>query len=212
MRRLPYSSGPPKMQWNKASIFYIIIIFFQLSNIFVSKVSSFLGSLSVLLKKFLLMLVPNWKFYEARKIKLLRIIILRHWFTLSDVQEDASFFLVDLPLIWESWIFMKFFQFFCFYKTCWILNLIFYVLGDLCFCNFVISTSIYIYVCYYFLDACKCQAAYTKEKHLLPTSVIEDCTSMMTTLHSLRTSSYALEQEQRTVLRTIARETKYGSK
>lgn len=60
--------------------------------------------------------------------------------------------------------------------------------------------------------ACKCQAACNVERPLLRASVIEDVQSTMGTLQTLRGLSYNIEQEQRGVLRTIARETKYGSK
>lgn len=62
------------------------------------------------------------------------------------------------------------------------------------------------------LRACECQAAYNNDRNLLPPSVIEDVQSAMVTLNSLKNIAYTIDQEQRTVLRTIARETKYGSK
>lgn len=64
----------------------------------------------------------------------------------------------------------------------------------------------------FFAGACECQAAYNNDRHLLPTSVIEDVQSAMVTLNSLKNIAYTIDQEQRAVLRTIARETKYGSK
>lgn len=60
--------------------------------------------------------------------------------------------------------------------------------------------------------ACECQAAYNNDRHLLPTSVIEDVQSVMVTLNAIQNVTYTMEQEQRGVLRAIARETKYGSK
>lgn len=62
------------------------------------------------------------------------------------------------------------------------------------------------------LRACECQAAFPKEMYFLPASVIEDVKSCSVTLSSLRDIIYDLEQEQRSVLRRIARETKYGSR
>jgi hypothetical protein len=63
-----------------------------------------------------------------------------------------------------------------------------------------------------FAGACQCQAAYNNDRHLLSTSVIEDVQSVMKTLNSLQNHVYNIEQEQRSVLRILARETKYGSK
>lgn len=60
--------------------------------------------------------------------------------------------------------------------------------------------------------ACQCQAAYNNDRHILSSSVVEDVQSVLATLTSLQNYSYTIEQEQRSVLRAIARDTKYGSK
>ncbi|KAE9545143.1 hypothetical protein AGLY_000686 [Aphis glycines] len=61
------------------------------------------------------------------------------------------------------------------------------------------------------LKACECKAVYPGDRLCLPI-LIEDPKTTFITLSTLREIIYTLEQEHRTVLRTIARETKYGSK
>lgn len=62
------------------------------------------------------------------------------------------------------------------------------------------------------MRACECQAVYTGDICFLPSSVIEDVQSCFKTLTALRDAAITLEQEHRAYLRSIARETKYGSK
>lgn len=62
-----------------------------------------------------------------------------------------------------------------------------------------------------FTEACECKAVYPGDRLCLPI-LIEDPKTTFITLSTLREIIYTLEQEHRTVLRTIARETKYGSK
>lgn len=64
----------------------------------------------------------------------------------------------------------------------------------------------------YFAEACECQAVYTGDVCWLPSSVIEDVQSCFKTLTCLRETAFTLEQEHRAYLRSLARETKYGSK
>lgn len=61
------------------------------------------------------------------------------------------------------------------------------------------------------IEACECKAVYPGDRLCLPI-LIEDPKNTFLTLSTLREMIYTLEQEHRTVLRTIARETKYGSK
>ncbi|KAG8270925.1 Ras GTPase-activating protein 2 [Homalodisca vitripennis] len=62
------------------------------------------------------------------------------------------------------------------------------------------------------MQACECQAVYTGDICFLPSSMIEDVQSCFKTLTALREAAFVLEQEHRAYLRSIARETKYGSK
>ncbi|XP_067014375.2 ras GTPase-activating protein 3 isoform X2 [Anabrus simplex] len=61
-------------------------------------------------------------------------------------------------------------------------------------------------------DACECQAVYTGDICFLPSFVIEDVQSCFKTLTHLQEVAFTLEQEHRSYLRSLARETKYGSK
>ncbi|XP_069689652.1 ras GTPase-activating protein 3 isoform X2 [Periplaneta americana] len=61
-------------------------------------------------------------------------------------------------------------------------------------------------------DACECQAVYTGDICFMPNFIIEDVQSCFKTLTQLRETAYILEQEHRSYLRSLARETKYGSK
>ncbi|KAJ9588758.1 hypothetical protein L9F63_017945, partial [Diploptera punctata] len=61
-------------------------------------------------------------------------------------------------------------------------------------------------------DACECQAVYTGDICFLPSFIIEDVQSCYKTLALLRETVFNLEQEHRSYLRSLARETKYGSK
>nr|CAD7579681.1 unnamed protein product [Timema californicum] len=61
-------------------------------------------------------------------------------------------------------------------------------------------------------DACECQAVYTGDVCFLPSFVIEDVQSCFHTLTAVRDVVFCLEQEHRSYLRSVARETKYGSK
>lgn len=62
-----------------------------------------------------------------------------------------------------------------------------------------------------FTEACECKAVYPGDRLCL-LILIEDPKTTFITLTTLREIIYTLEQEHRSVLRTIARETKYGSK
>lgn len=66
----------------------------------------------------------------------------------------------------------------------------------------------------YFLiltEAYECKAVYLAEKLCQPVQN-EDPKTTFITLSTLREIIYTLEQEHRTVMRNMARETKYGSK
>lgn len=67
-------------------------------------------------------------------------------------------------------------------------------------------------MCNIYTEACECQAVYTGDICFLPRAVIEDVQSCFKTLTTLREATFVLEQEHRAHLRSIARETKYGSK
>jgi len=61
-------------------------------------------------------------------------------------------------------------------------------------------------------SACECQAVYTGDICFLPNFIIEDVPSCFKMLNQLRETVFTLEQEHRSYLRLLARETKYGSK
>ncbi|XP_046990174.1 GTPase-activating protein isoform X1 [Schistocerca americana] len=61
-------------------------------------------------------------------------------------------------------------------------------------------------------ESCECQAVYTGDLCFLPNFVIEDVQSCFKTLTQICEAAYELEQEHRNYLRSLARETKYGSK
>lgn len=63
-----------------------------------------------------------------------------------------------------------------------------------------------------FSAACECQAVYTGDICFLPNFIIEDVPSCFKMLNQLRETVFTLEQEHRSYLRLLARETKYGSK
>lgn len=63
-----------------------------------------------------------------------------------------------------------------------------------------------------FTAACECQAVYTGDICFLPNFIIEDVPSCFKMLNQLRETVFSLEQEHRSYLRLLARETKYGSK
>jgi len=63
-----------------------------------------------------------------------------------------------------------------------------------------------------FPAACECQAVYTGDICFLPNFIIEDVPSCFKMLNQLRETVFTLEQEHRSYLRLLARETKYGSK
>ncbi|KAK7869883.1 hypothetical protein R5R35_006686 [Gryllus longicercus] len=61
-------------------------------------------------------------------------------------------------------------------------------------------------------NACECQAVYTGDICFMPSFVIEDVQSCFKTLSLVMETAYKLEQEHRSYQRSLARETKYGSK
>jgi hypothetical protein len=60
--------------------------------------------------------------------------------------------------------------------------------------------------------ACECQAVYTGDRCFLPSFIIEDVQSCFKMLNQLREAVFTLEQEHRSYLKLLTRETKYGSK
>jgi hypothetical protein len=60
--------------------------------------------------------------------------------------------------------------------------------------------------------ACECQAVYTGDVCFLPSFIIEDVPSCFKMLNQLRETAFNLEQEHRSYLKLLTRETKYGSK
>ena len=77
-------------------------------------------------------------------------------------------------------------------------------LSFLCLCTVTLTIS--------FTAACECQAVYTGDICFLPNFIIEDVPSCFKLLNQLRETVFTLEQEHRSYLRLLARETKYGSK
>ncbi|XP_023709335.1 GTPase-activating protein isoform X3 [Cryptotermes secundus] len=61
-------------------------------------------------------------------------------------------------------------------------------------------------------SACECQAVYTGDMCFLPSFIIEDVQSCFKMLNQLRETVFNLEQEHRSYLKLLTRETKYGSK
>lgn len=61
-------------------------------------------------------------------------------------------------------------------------------------------------------SACECQAVYTGDICFLPSFIIEDVPSCFKMVNQLSETVFTLEQEHRSYLRLLARETKYGSK
>ena len=77
-------------------------------------------------------------------------------------------------------------------------------LSFMCMCTVTLTIT--------FPAACECQAVYTGDICFLPNFIIEDVPSCFKMLNQLREKVFTLEQEHRSYLRLLARETKYGSK